>query len=156
MSYGFLPEFVGRFPVLAKLSALTPEQMVHVMTVPRNALLKQYCALFEADGVELQFTMAAVQAVAAKADAQKTGARGLRSIVEASLNEAMYRLPSWREQGVTHILVTEETIVEGQLPRLFPDPRDAETCDAASGCGDDACGTCADKADDDESVAATA
>ena len=153
ISYGFLPEFVGRFPVLAKLRSLTREQMVHVMTVPRNALLKQYCALFEADGVELHFTTAAVQAVAAKADEQRTGARGLRSIVELALNDSMYHLPTWRAQGVTHVLVTEETILQGKLPRLFPDPvAHAEGRD----CGAQSCGTCADKTEDDEPVAAVA
>jgi len=150
MSYGFLPEFVGRFPVLAKLSTLTQEQMCHVMTVPRNALLKQYCALFEADGIALHFTTAAVQAVAAKADAQKTGARGLRSIVEVALNNAMYELPTWREQGVTHILVTEETINEGKMPRLFPDPA---ACEASTGYGVASCGTCDDKADEEPAAA---
>ena len=64
ISYGFLPEFVGRFPVHAKLSALTEEEMMHVMTTPRNALLKQYCALFEADGVKLHFSRAALSAIA--------------------------------------------------------------------------------------------
>ena len=79
-------QFVGRFPVLAQLQALTREQMVHVMTTPRNALLKQYQALFAADGVSLQLTTGAVHAIAAEADRQKTGARGLRSIVEAALS----------------------------------------------------------------------
>lgn len=74
ISYGFLPEFVGRFPVLAKLSALTRQQMVHVMTTPRNALLKQYQALFAADHISLQLTMGAVHAIAEQADRTKTGA----------------------------------------------------------------------------------
>ena len=87
ISYGFLPEFVGRFPVLAKLEALTREQMVHVMTRPRNALLKQYVALFAADGITLSVSRDAVYAIATQADRTKTGARGLRSIVENALNE---------------------------------------------------------------------
>ena len=93
---------------------------------------------------------AAVQAVAAKADAQKTGARGLRSIVEVALNNAMYELPTWREQGVTHILVTEETINEGKMPRLFPDPA---ACEASTGYGVASCGTCDDKADEEPAAA---
>ena len=149
INYGFLPEFVGRFPVLAKLSALTQEQMVHVMTTPRNALLKQYVALFEADGISLHLTQGAVQAVAAQADRTKTGARGLRSIVEKALNEAMYNLPKWNEQGVTHVLVTEETIIDGKLPRLFPHPSEAG-CDDAHGCGLPTCSTCDDKAEEPE------
>ena len=94
-----------------------------------------------------------MQAVAAKADEQRTGARGLRSIVELALNDSMYHLPTWRAQGVTHVLVTEETILQGKLPRLFPDPvAHAEGRD----CGAQSCGTCADKTEDDEPVAAVA
>ena len=131
INYGFLPEFVGRFPVLAKLSALSREQMVHVMTTPRNALLKQYAALFAADGVSLQLTTGAVDAIAAQADKTKTGARGLRSIVEQSLNEAMYRLPGWREKGVTHVVVTRETIEQGTLPVVYPEVSGDEDVAAA-------------------------
>jgi ATP-dependent Clp protease ATP-binding subunit ClpX len=123
MNYGFLPEFVGRFPVLAQLKGLTQDQMVHVLTTPRNALLKQYQALFAADGISLQLTTAAVQSIAAQADRSKTGARGLRSIIEVALTEAMSHLPSWRERGVTHVIVTEDTIEHGKLPMLYPAPR---------------------------------
>ena len=129
INYGFLPEFVGRFPVLASLSALTQEQMAHVMTTPRNALLKQYQALFAADGISLQVTTGAVRAIADKADKAKTGARGLRSIVEVSLNDAMYHLPTWRAQGVTHVIVTRETIEEGRMPVPFPEPSGAAPAD---------------------------
>lgn len=122
INYGFLPEFVGRFPVLAKLAALTPQQMSHLMTTPRNALLKQYSALFAADGVSLQITTGAVEAIALQAFHSKTGARGLRSIVEQALNESMYLLPTWRRQGVTHIVVTKETIEQKTLPMLYPPP----------------------------------
>jgi len=127
MRYGFLPEFVGRFPVLAKLLALSEADMVHVMTKPRNALLKQYCTLFAADGVELAFTNGAVRAIARRAKASNTGARGLRSIVEEVLLDSMYELPGWRGRGVQQVLVTQET-VEGakHTPELFPPPRDAE------------------------------
>jgi len=121
ISYGFQPEIVGRFPLLAKLTALTPEQMVYVMTRPRNALLKQYAALFEADGVSLHFTSAAIQAVAWQAFSSNTGARGLRSIIEKALNEAMYCLPTWHALGVTDVLVSKETIMKGAAPRRFPD-----------------------------------
>ena len=126
INYGFLPEFVGRFPVLAKLQALSREQMVHVMTTPRNALLKQYSALFAADGLSLQLTNGAVEAIAAQADATRTGARGLRTIVEVALNEAMYHLPTWKQQGVTHVVVTRETIMDGKLPVLYPEPAVSE------------------------------
>jgi len=126
ISYGFLPEFVGRFPVVARLSALSTDEMMHVMTTPRNALLKQYCALFAADGVHLSFTTAAVDAIAKEAERARTGARGLRAIVERSLNEAMYNLPAWRARGVAHVVVTEETIVDGKLPLLQPEPMPVE------------------------------
>jgi len=122
ISYGFLPEFVGRFPVHARLQALTLDQMVHVMTTPRNALLKQYQALFAADGVSLQLTNGAVRAIAEEADRSKTGARGLRAIIENSLNETMYHLTAWNAAGVTHVVVTEQTIVERKQPLLYPPP----------------------------------
>jgi len=123
VNYGFLPEFVGRFPVLAKLAALSQQQMVHVMTTPRNALLKQYQALFAADGISLQLTTSAVAAIAEQADKTKTGARGLRSIVESALNESMYHLTTWRQQGVTHVIVTDATITKGAMPLLYPEPQ---------------------------------
>jgi len=138
ISYGFLPEFVGRFPVLAKLEALTREQMVHVMTRPRNALLKQYVALFAADGITLSVSRDAVYAIATQADRTKTGARGLRSIVENALNDSMYHLPTWRSQGVTHVIVTEETIEHGKQPLLYPEPvADGDGPEAALGLDDE-------------------
>ena len=124
INYGFLPEFVGRFPVLAKLSALTRDEMVHVMTTPRNALLKQYCALFEADGVKLHFSRAALSAIAERARKSNTGARGLRSIVEEVLLESMYQLPTWGSRGVRHCLVTEDTVLHGKMSELYPQPED--------------------------------
>jgi ATP-dependent Clp protease ATP-binding subunit ClpX len=123
ISYGFLPEFVGRFPVHAKLSALTEAEMMHVMTTPRNALLKQYRALFEADGIRLHFSQAALVAIAQRARAAETGARGLRSIMEEVLLESMYHLPSWSARGVRHCLVTEGTILRGEMSELYPHPQ---------------------------------
>jgi len=132
INYGFLPEFVGRFPVVAKLSALSIDEMMHVMTTPRNALLKQYCALFAADGVHLSFTTNAVHAIALEAERSRTGARGLRAIVETALNDAMYRLPNWRDQGVRHVIVTEETVLDGKTPRLEPEPTSVDGGPAAA------------------------
>lgn len=112
--------------------------MVHVMTQPRNALLKQFSALFEADGIGLHFTTDAVLAVAKQAHAANTGARGLRSIVENALTETMYHLPSWHADGVTDVLVTESTITDGTLPTRY----------LASGelyepsCAEETCPTC--------------
>jgi len=122
VKYGFLPEFVGRFPVLAKLKQLSEADLVHVMTVPRNALIKQYSALFAADGVELSFTNGAVSSIAARAKSSNTGARGLRSIVEEVLLDAMYELPSWSARGVRQVVVTQQTVEDGKLPELVPPP----------------------------------
>ena len=118
IGYGFLPEFVGRFPVNAQLSGLTEDEMMHVMTVPRNALLKQYHALFAVDGVALQLTEGAVRAIAARAKAANTGARGLRAIVEEVLLESMYQLPTWSSRGVRSVVVTEGVVSRGELPEL--------------------------------------
>jgi len=124
ISYGFLPEFVGRFPVHTCLSALSEAEMMHVMTTPRNALLKQYCALFAADGVKLHFSRPALSAIAQKACAANTGARGLRSIVEEVLLESMYHLPTWEARGVRHCMVSEDTVLHGKAPELYPLPQD--------------------------------
>jgi len=153
INYGFLPEFVGRFPVHAKLAALTQDQMVHVMTTPRNALLKQYQALFAADGVSLQLTTGAVDAIAEQADRSKTGARGLRTIVEQALNDAMYNLTNWRSRGVTHVIVTAETITEGRPPMLYPEPVEQLTAEATGAEGADA--ATEDDKEEDEQTAAT-
>jgi len=122
ISYGFLPEFVGRFPVYTQLRALSEQQMVHVLSRPHNALLKQYAALFAADGVELAVTADAVAAVARRARESQTGARGLRSILEEVLLAAMYDLPSWASRGVRRVVVTESVVTEGKPPLLEPPP----------------------------------
>ena len=114
--------------VHAKLSALTEAEMMHVMTTPRNALLKQYRALFEADGIRLHFSQAALSAIAQRARAAETGARGLRSIMEEVLLESMYHLPSWSARGVRHCLVTEDTVLRGKMSELYPQPQ-IETAD---------------------------
>ncbi len=118
IGYGFLPEFVGRFPVTAQLSALSEQEMMHVMAVPRNALLKQYHALFAVDGVGLQLTAGALRAIAARAKAANTGARGLRAIVEEVLLDSMYQLPAWSSRGVRSVVVTEGTVNRSELPEL--------------------------------------
>ena len=128
------------------------------MTIPRNALLKQYRALFAADGIDLHFTEGALQAIADRARASNTGARGLRSIVERALNDAMYQLPAWRAAGVTDVLVTDETIVEGKLPTLYPPLALADAaeppCEGASptGCGSASCGTCGPESEEEQAA----
>ena len=94
LEYGFIPEFVGRFPVVVSLAGLDPETLVRVLTEPKDALVKQYQALFKMDGVELVFTDDGLQAAAAQAIGHKTGARRLRAILEDTLLDVMYELPS--------------------------------------------------------------
>lgn len=107
IEYGLIPEFIGRLPVIATLTSLDEEALMAILTQPKNALTKQYKRLFELDGIELQFTPEGLQAVATQALARKTGARGLRSILETAMLELMYELPSkedvaevWIDAGV--------------------------------------------------------
>src|SRR5690606_15314225 len=92
--YGLIPEFVGRLPVIATLDELDTAALVRILKEPRNSLVKQYAKLFEMEGVEVDFRDDALEAVARKAMDRKTGARGLRSIMENVLLDTMYRLPS--------------------------------------------------------------
>ena len=108
MEYGFIPEFVGRLPVLVTLDNLEKEDLVKVLTEPKNAFVKQYQALFNMDNVSLSFTQEALEAAADMAIAQNTGARGLRSILEKTLLNVMYELPSL--SGVTHCSVNVDAI----------------------------------------------
>ena len=109
MQYGFIPEFVGRLPVLVTLNDLTREELIEIMTKPKNAFVKQYQSLFEMDNVTLQFTDQSLEAAADKAIQQQTGARGLRSIIESTLLDVMYELPSMRE--ATTCVVSEDAVL---------------------------------------------
>lgn len=115
LKFGLIPEFVGRLPVLATLSDLDETALIEILTTPRNALVKQYQRLFEMEGVRLEFTDDALSGVAAKAIARKTGARGLRSILESILLDSMYDLPSL--QSVGEIVINKE-VVEGRAEPL--------------------------------------
>jgi len=106
VKFGLIPEFVGRVPVVTTLEELDEESLVQILTEPKNALLKQYQHLFEMEEVELVFTKKAVRAAARKAVERKTGARGLRSIIESAMLDVMYRLPSLKH--VTKVLVDEK------------------------------------------------
>ena len=108
IKYGLIPEFVGRLPVLAVLDELHEEQLVQILTEPRNALTKQYGKLFEMEGCALEFRDDALRAVARKAVERKTGARGLRSILEGNLLDTMYDLPSLK--NVSKVVVDEAAI----------------------------------------------
>ena len=117
MKYGLIPEFIGRLPVVAPLSELDEEALVRILTEPKNALCKQYQALFGLEDVELEFTQEALVAMAKKALARKTGARGLRSIIEDVLLDTMYDLPSL--DGLKKVVVNEQTINDGKAPELI-------------------------------------
>jgi ATP-dependent Clp protease ATP-binding subunit ClpX len=103
IKYGLIPEFIGRLPVLATLEELDQEALMQILTEPKNALIKQYQRLFEMENVDLSFDEAALEAVAKKALDRKTGARGLRSILENVLLDTMYDLPSMKDVGTVEI-----------------------------------------------------
>ena len=113
LKYGLIPEFIGRLPVIASLSELDQEALVRILTEPRNALVKQYRKLFKMDDVELEFSQAALEKVAALAVEQKTGARGLRSILECVMNSVMFDLP---DSNAVKCIVEEEVIANGAQP----------------------------------------
>ncbi|KAF7816685.1 CLP protease regulatory subunit CLPX1, mitochondrial-like [Senna tora] len=112
IAYGLLPEFVGRFPVIVSLSALTESQLIQVLTEPKNALGKQYKKMFQMNGVKLHFTENALRTIARKAISKNTGARGLRSILENVLVDAMYEIPDTRTgvDVIDAVVVDEEAV----------------------------------------------
>jgi ATP-dependent Clp protease ATP-binding subunit ClpX len=114
--YGLIPELVGRLPVVTALAELTEDALVDILTVPKNAVVKQFAELFAMEGVELEVRPAALRAIARKALQRKTGARGLRSILEQALMDTMFELPSLR--NVERVVVEEATITEGKAPLL--------------------------------------
>ena len=116
VKYGLIPEFVGRVPVVVALDMLDESALVNILTKPKNALVKQYSRLFDYDGVELSVTPDAVSAIAHKSFERKTGARGLRSIMEKAMMDVMYEVPS--ESDVSRCIVTKDTIENGALPVL--------------------------------------
>ena len=103
--FGLIPEFIGRFPILAPLEPLDIDALIQVLTEPKNALVKQYQQLFSYEGIGLTFDQGALVAIAKKAIERDTGARGLRSIMEQVLRKIMFNLPS--ETGVEHCIISE-------------------------------------------------
>ncbi|WP_386694864.1 ATP-dependent protease ATP-binding subunit ClpX [Lonepinella sp. MS14435] len=116
IKFGMIPEFVGRLPVVAPLSELDEQALIQILTEPKNALVKQYQALFSLEDVKLEFTQEALIAMAKKALARKTGARGLRSIVEGVLLDTMYDLPSM--ENLAKVVVDESVINDDAKPTL--------------------------------------
>jgi ATP-dependent Clp protease ATP-binding subunit ClpX len=117
LKFGLIPEFVGRLPVLATLNDLDEQALITILTEPKNALIKQYQRLFEMEDVQLSFTDDALKAIAKRAIDRKTGARGLRSILEEVLLDTMFVLPSM--QGVEEVVVNEESILRKGEPLLI-------------------------------------
>ena len=114
--FGLIPEFIGRLPVIAALEQLTTDDLVRILTEPRNALVKQYQTLLSYDGVELEFDEDALQAIANKAIERKTGARGLRSIIEETMMDIMFEIPSRVE--VTKVCITKDAVEGKDKPIL--------------------------------------
>ena len=117
VKFGLIPEFIGRLPVIGTLSELDKNALISILTEPKNALTKQFETLFRLDGVELEFTEDSLNAIAIKALHRKTGARGLRSIVENILLDTMYDLPSMK--NIKKVIVEQETVEKAQAPALI-------------------------------------
>jgi ATP-dependent Clp protease ATP-binding subunit ClpX len=123
LKFGLIPEFVGRLPVVATLTDLDEDALVTILTEPKNALVKQYQRLFEIEGTDLTFTDDALRAIAKRAITRKTGARGLRSIMEDILLDTMFELPGM--DSVDEVVVNEEAVNSDARPLLiYADRRD--------------------------------
>ena len=123
LKFGIIPELVGRLPVLAALDGLTRDDLVQILTQPKNALVKQYRKLFEYDDVELVFEQAALEAVADLAIERNIGARGLRAVMEGILVQIMYEIPS--DPTITQVTITEACVKSGAQPEIERDPEKA-------------------------------
>ena len=117
LKFGLIPEFIGRLPVIASLEQLNEEALVRILTEPKNALVKQYQKMLELDNVELEFEEEALRAIAKEAIERKTGARGLRSIIENTMLDMMYELPS--RDDIVKCIITKETITDKAQPKLI-------------------------------------
>ncbi|HNC97912.1 MAG TPA: ATP-dependent Clp protease ATP-binding subunit ClpX, partial [Myxococcota bacterium] len=116
--FGLIPEFIGRLPVTAVLNPLGAEDLMHVLTEPRNSVVKQYQKLFKFEKVKLTFTTEALRAIATKAVSRKAGARGLRTIMENVMLDVMYELPS--QDNVKEVVITEDVVMSKTAPRTEP------------------------------------
>jgi ATP-dependent Clp protease ATP-binding subunit ClpX len=132
LKYGMIPEFIGRLPVIAPLHELSEEALVQILTQPRNALVKQYQKLFEMDGVKLKFNKGALHKVATMASLQKSGARGLRAILESALLDIMFDTPG---QAVSEVIINED-VIEKHAPPVIAyskekDPKETKAAESA-------------------------
>lgn len=117
LKFGLIPEFIGRLPVFAKLDKLSREALVEIITKPKNALAKQYQLLFSLDNVSLEFEDDAIEAIADKAIEKNTGARGLRAIVEETVMDLMFDIPS--DKSVKKVVITKESVLGTEKPRII-------------------------------------
>ncbi|GGE87008.1 ATP-dependent Clp protease ATP-binding subunit ClpX [Mycetocola zhadangensis] len=116
--FGLIPEFIGRLPVVTTVTPLDQTALMQILTVPKNALVRQYQRMFELDGVELEFEQSALEAIADLAVLRKTGARGLRAILEEVLGPVMFEVPSTEE--VARVIITRESVLENAAPTIVP------------------------------------
>ena len=114
--YGLIPEFIGRLPVVTTVSPLSRESLIDILVTPKNALVKQYQAMFALDGVELEFEKEALEEIADLASARQTGARGLRAILEEVLGPTMFEVPS--SDKIARVIVTKDSVVNGSAPQM--------------------------------------
>ncbi|MDY0110210.1 MAG: ATP-dependent Clp protease ATP-binding subunit ClpX [Candidatus Krumholzibacteria bacterium] len=128
MKYGLIPELVGRLPVVVHTSVLDRSSMVRILTEPRNALTKQFQKLLEMENVELVFAPGALEAIADEAVQRGTGARGLRSIIEAAMRDVMFEIPS--QDDVRRVVITRETVTEGASPEVICGDPDVDVKEA--------------------------
>ena len=131
IKYGLIPEFVGRLPVVATLEELDEDALVEILVEPKNALTKQYKKLFDMEGVELELREDALRAIAIRAMERKTGARGLRTILENVLLDTMYDLPSM--QNATRVVVDEAVVTGETRPYVIYENSDPAAVVAKSG-----------------------
>ena len=116
-SFGLIPEFIGRIPVISSTRELTEDDLVEILTTPKNALVKQYKRMFEIEGVKLEFADGALREIARLAVDRGTGARGLRAICEQTLEQTMFDLPS--DKRIVRVVVTPESVGTPTLPLLY-------------------------------------
>lgn len=124
LKFGLIPEFVGRLPIIATLGDLNEDALIKVLTEPKNALVKQYKTMFDIEGVKLEFTEDALKAIAKKAIARKTGARGLRAIMEDNLLELMYEVPD--KKDLSEIVIDEKVINDKKEPKFVVNKKDSK------------------------------
>ena len=127
LKFGLIPEFIGRLPVITSVSNLDRDALITILTEPRNALVKQFRKMFALDGVELDFERSALEAIADKAVERETGARGLRAILEESLQPVMFEVPS--RDDVVKVVITEGVVTEGRAPLMLTG-KDADRAEA--------------------------